>query len=139
LAEPLEQRLEARVERIVENFERVTGDLDDAQRQIIRRYAEATAGDNAVWLRNRVNRQRAFTEFLSRRPDEAQISAFVFRILLRAHEIVDPEYRAVSEARWMRFETLLFDIMTSLSAEQRETLSATLRDYAAEMLELSSQ
>ncbi len=137
-AEPLEDRLEERVERITENFERLTGDLNDVQMGFVHRYAEKTSGDNAVWLRNRAKRQRAFLDFLARKPDENQISAFIHTILLRAHEIVEPEYQAVSEARWMRFQDLLFEIVNSLTPEQRERSIETLREYAAEMLELSS-
>ena len=136
--DPPEERLEDRVERTADNFERLTGDLNDGQKEIIRRYVKATLADNAIWLKNRANRQRAFTEFLSRRPGEAEIGAFVQRILLRPHEIVDPDYLAVSERRWTRFETLLFEIMVSLTDEQRETLVETLRGYAAEMLDLST-
>jgi len=137
LSEPSDERLQARIERIIENFERLTGDLNDLQIGMIHRYAAVTAGNNKGWLRTRANRQRAFLAFLARRPGEAQIDAFVYRIVMRGHEIVDPDYEAVSEGRWNRFQALLADIMTSLTPEQRTTVSATLREYAAEMLELS--
>jgi hypothetical protein len=138
LAAPLEDRLEERIERIVDNFERLTGDLNAVQMGFIKRYAAATAKDNETWLKTRASRQRAFTDFLSQRPDQSQIARFIYRILLRPHEIVDPEYKAVSNARWVRFEALLYDMMTSLTFEQRRHASKTLREYAAEMLELSS-
>lgn len=138
LEEPAEERLEARIERMTENFERVTGPLKPGQIDIIRRYAIKTAGADEAWLRTRANRQRAFTAFLSQQPDKAQISAFVYKILLRPYEIVDPEYKAVSEARWKRFQALLETMMASLSAEQRNHMSATFRRYASDMLELST-
>lgn len=137
LSEPADERLKERVERITKNFERVTGDLRDDQIAMIRRYAAATVGNNARWLYNRANRQRAFLEFLSRQPDESEISAFVVTILLRGHDVVEPDYKAISEARWAHFRELLVEIMASLSAGQRETASDTLREYAAEMIELS--
>lgn len=137
LSEPADERLKERVERITKNFERVAGDLRDDQIGMIRRYAAATVGNNARWLRNRANRQRAFLEFLSRQPDEAEISAFVVTILLRGHDVVEPEYKAISEARWAHFRELLVEIMASLSARQREAASSTLREYATEMIELS--
>lgn len=136
--EPPEERLEARVEGITDNFERFTGPLSDSQKKAIQRYAEATLVDTEVWLRNRKNRQRAFIEFLAQEPDKKQIEAFVYKIILRPHEIVDPGYRVISEARWKRFQALLYGIMTTLSPEQREMASETLRRYAAEMLELAS-
>lgn len=136
--EPPEERLEARVEGITDSFERFTGSLSDSQKGAIQNYAEATLVGTEVWLRNRENRQRAFTEFLAQAPDKKQIEAFVYKIILRPHEIVDPEYRAISEARWKRFQALLYGIMTTLSPEQRQMTSETLRRYAAEMLELAS-
>lgn len=136
--EPPAERLEDRIERITDNFERFVGDLTDDQKRIVRRYAEATMADTAAWLANRADRQRAFTDFLSRRPDKAAITAFVHRIVLRPYDIVDPGYKDISERRWQRFEDMLYGIMTSLTDEQRETLVAKLRGYAAEMLELSS-
>lgn len=138
LQEPAEERLETRIERIVDNFERFTGTLTKPQVTVVSRYAEATLGDTEVWLRNRANRQRAFTEFLAQEPSKKEISTFVYKIILRPHEIVDPEYKAVSEARWKRFQELLYGIMTTLSDAQRKTMSTTLRRYAADMLELAS-
>ncbi len=137
LAEPTEEREQDRAERIITNFERLTGDLDDGQTERIREYAAQTAGADLRWFRTRMNRQRAFLDFLSREPEEAEIRAFVIKIVLRGYDVVDPEYKAVSEARWRSFETLLADIMISLSADQRATMTETLRDYAMEMLVLS--
>ncbi|NKB57876.1 MAG: hypothetical protein GKS00_16255 [Alphaproteobacteria bacterium] len=138
LDEPPEEQLEARIERIVDNFERFTGLLTETQIVAVSRYAEASLGDTEVWLRNRANRQRVFTDFLAQEPSKQEISAFVYKIILRPHEIVDPGYKAVSEGRWRRFQELLYGVMTTLSDEQRKTMSTTLRGYAAEMLELAS-
>ena len=137
LAEPAEDRLQARIERVTENFERLTGDLNDGQIAMVRIYAAKTAGDNALWFSAREKRHRAFLAFLARQPDEARISTFVYKIVMRGHEIVDPSYEAVSERRWQRFQGLLADIMTSLTPEQRAAVSGTLREYAAELLDLS--
>lgn len=130
---PYDERLEKRTKRITGNFENLVGNLNEAQLQIVSRYAAATNRDSAKWLHTRANRQRAFTDFLSRRPDEAEISAFIHRILLRPQEIVDPEYKAVSDARWSRFEVFLHQMTETFTPEQRATLSQNLRDYAAEM------
>lgn len=92
---------------------------------------------NSRWLRTRGLRQQAFLDFLAQRPDEAEIEPFLFKIVLRGHEVVEPEYESISEARWQRFETLLGDILLSLTPAQRSTAVETLREYAAELLELS--
>ena len=57
--------------------------------------------------------------------------------MLRGYEIVDPEYKAISEERWRSFTTLLADIIVSLSPEQRATMTKTLRVYATEVLALA--
>jgi len=137
LAEPAEDRLQARIERVTENFERLTGDLNDGQVAMIRNYAAKAAADNALWLSAREKRQRVFLAFLAGQPDKARISAFVYKIVLRGHEVVDPGYEAVSERRWQHFQVLLADIMSSLTPEQRAAVSGTLREYAAELLDLS--
>lgn len=135
---PREARLEERTARIVKNFERLTGDLHARQRLLIRRYAEATADEVEAWLRNRAERQRAFTNFLGTRPDEDAIAAFTTRMLLRPHEIVGPEHEAFSATRWTKLRTLMFDVLVSLSDEQRQYMSDTLRSYAEDMVDMSS-
>jgi hypothetical protein len=137
LAEPAEERLQARIERVTENFERLTGDLNDDQVAMIRDYAAEAIGGSALWLSTREKRERAFVAFLASQPDEARISAFMYKIVMRGHEIVDPSYEAISEKRWRRFQGLLAAIMTSLTPEQRAEVSTTLRGYAAELLDLS--
>ena len=81
--------------------------------------------------------QRAFLNFLAQEPSRAEITIFLHKVVLHGHEIVDPAYQSVSKARWQLFNALLADIMLSLSAEQRETMAETLRDYAAEIQALS--
>ena len=137
LAEPEDERLEARIEKITDNLERFTGGLEDAQISRIRLYATQTVGANKRWLDARVNRQRAFLNFLAQEQSRAEITSFLHKIVLHGHEIVDPAYQSVSKARWQLFNALLADIMLSLSAEQSETMAETLRDYAAELQALS--
>jgi hypothetical protein len=136
--EPPAERLEERIERTTDNIERLTGDLNDDQIAMVRRFAEAGMADTAAWLENRADRQRAFTEFLAQNPDKVAITTFVHQIVLRPYAIVDPGYEVISERRWQRFEALLYEILTSLTDDQRATLVENLRFYAAEMLELSS-
>jgi len=137
LKQPLDKRIEQRVERIVENFERFTGDLKAPQRRIIRRYASASVTDVKTRILNRGLRQRAFIDFMSRQPSETAIAVFVRQILLRPDEIVDPDYKAFSESRWSRFETLLFDVFSSLSPAQRIIFADALREYSHDINDLS--
>jgi hypothetical protein len=137
LLTPAEEQAEARVDSIVNNIERLTGDLNEAQLSLVGRYVRSTPGSNARWLENRARRQKAFVDFLSRRPAEAELSDFLIRILLRPHEIVDPEYRDIAERRWVAMEKLMFEVLSTLTAAQRRETISTLRNYAADMQEVA--
>jgi len=131
--EAIEEWVEGRVDRI----SRFTGALDDDQVAIVRGYAEKGLVYAERWRANRTKRQNAFVAFLHASPSRDAIARFVHRILLHAHEIVDPDYRATSEARWALNEALYFDVLASLSEEQRRELASTLRGYAADMVDLA--
>ena len=134
---PRAERLEERIEQVTDHFERLMGDLDEPQLAKIRRYAESSLAFGKIWLDNRANRQRAFIAFLSRRPDGARIAVFIHKVLLRSHEVADPAYEPVSEARWALIEELVFDLVTSISATQIKHFVETLRGYATDMMDLS--
>ena len=57
------------------------------------------------------------------------------RIILQAHEVVDPDYRAISDARWALLEAMCYDVSATLDDEQRKQLMTTLRSYAADMVD----
>ncbi len=125
------------VERRVSNFERFLGPMTEAQLAIIKLQAEIAVDPEKRWLVNRTRRQEAFVTFLRTEPSRADISDFVHRIVLRGHEIVDPDYRAHTERRWALLEQLHYDILVTLTDEQRRELVFNLRSYAADMRELS--
>ena len=125
------------VERRVESISRFTGPLTGTQVAIIQGYAENRPGTMMRWLENREHRQNAFLAFLRNRPKKTEIAAFVSRIILRAHEVVDPDYRAISDARWALLEAMCYKVSATLDDEQRKQLITTLRSYAADMVELA--
>ncbi len=127
------------VERRVERLTRFTGALSDDQAAIIRRHTKGGMNLAMRWLDNRELRQGALVTFLRTEPGQEQIAHFVHRVLLHAHEVVDPDYRAISEARWALLEEMYFDVMASLSDNQRRELVSTLRSYAADMIDLSGE
>ena len=136
-AETPEETLEGWIDRRVERMSRFSGTLSDGQVAIIRRHA-ARGMDRAMrWLDNRELRQGALVTFLRSEPTRADTARFVHRIILHAHEIVDPDYRAVSEARWKRREGMYFEVLSSLSDAQRQEVVSTLRSYAADMVRLA--
>lgn len=132
-----EEAIEAWVERRVERISRFTGVLTEGQVAIIRGYAERGMVYAERWYDNRTKRQDALIAFLRAKPSRDEIARFVHRILLYAHEIVDPDYRQVTEARWALSEGMYFAVLSSLGEEQRRELISTLRSYAEDMVSLA--
>ncbi len=129
--------LDERVERRVDNLERFIGPLRDDQVEIVRRHTRPTIGDRLVWLDHLEKRQRALAEYLRSDPAAAPLAAFIHQLTLRGYAIVDPSYEDVSEKRWRKLEALYADVLASLDGGQRQNLSARLRGYADDILELS--
>ena len=125
------------VERRVDGVYRFTGPLTDAQIDIIRGYAENGSGTAMRWFENREYRQNALVTFLRTRPKKTEIAEFVSQIILRAHEVVDPDYRTIMAARWALREAMYYDILAAINDEQRRKLITSLRGYAADMIELA--
>ncbi len=136
---PAAVRAEARVESITDNIERMTGTLNEAQRAKITAFVAAAAGNQARWLKNRAKRQAALVVFLQTRPDKAKTVEFLIQILLRPHEITDPAYRQVAEQRWVAAAELMYAVLSTLTPDQRRETIKNLRDYAADMLEVSRE
>jgi hypothetical protein len=130
--------LSERTESSVRRFRRFFGDLSDVQVAMVRRYFADTAGSSKPWQRVREDRRQAFLAFLSGRPDQDQIAKFLSRIMLHSEEIVGPEYKRLAVAWWARFTDWMVEMMGSLDANQRQYFSKTLRDYADDMIDLSS-
>jgi hypothetical protein len=130
--------LSERTESSVRRFRQFFGDLSEVQVAMVRRYFAETAGSSKPWQRVREDRRQAFLAFLSGRPDQDQIAKFLSRIMLHSEEIVGPEYKRLAVAWWARFTDWMVEMMGSLDANQRQYFSKTLRDYADDMIDLSS-
>jgi hypothetical protein len=138
LREPTEERIARRTARIVENFERFTGPLGETQRRIIADYAGENLNDRARWLNHRRLRNEAFVAFLASRPNQPEITRFIERIVLHSYEVVEPEYKAFADARAVRFKTLLYDVIASMTPAERKRVAENLRSFADDFSELSA-
>ena len=138
LARPIEKQTEDRTERLTINVGRFMGDLNEIQNNLINRYAKSTINDAKRRLDNRNLRQSALLTFLAGKPKEMEIDAFINQIVLRAHEIVDRDYKGYSEKRIARFTTLLVNIFAASTNDQRQATSEKLRSYAQDFSEISN-
>ena len=138
LARPIEKRTEDRTERLIKKVGRFISDLNEIQNNLINRYAKSTINDAKRRLDNRNLRQSALLTFLAGKPNEMEIDAFIRQIVLRSHEIVDPDYKGYSEKRIARFTTLLVNIFAASTNDQRQATSEKLRSYAQDFNEISN-
>ena len=138
LARPIEKQTEDHTERLTKNVGRFMGDLNEIQNNLINRYAKSTINDAKRRLDNRNLRQSALLTFLAGKPKEMEIDAFINQIVLRAHEIVDRDYKGYSEKRIARFTTLLVNIFAASTNDQRQATSEKLRSYAQDFSEISN-
>ena len=76
--------------------------------------------------------------FLKTQPVEAALTVYLDKLLLRGHEIIDPDYKAFSKASYDRFSNLLVSMLAISPPAQRETIIVTLRDYAEDFKSVSS-
>ena len=137
-ARPIEKRTEDRVERVTKNLTRFMGDLNKIQNNLVNRYAKSTINDAKRRLDNRNLRQSALLTFLARKPTEMEIDAFIRQIVLRSHEIVDPDYKGFSEEWIDRFTMFLANIFAASTNDQRRATSKKLKSYAQDLSEISN-
>lgn len=135
---PLDERIQESVERRTRTFERFVGALTDDQVEIVREHVRGMTGNRALWLAHLEKRHRYLAQVLEAKPDQALLADTVYRLSVRGHDLVDPAYERISERRWNALAAMYFDVLQSLNADQRKTLVATLKSYAADMRELSA-
>jgi len=138
LARPIEKRTEDHVERVTKNLRRFMGDLNEIQNNLVNQYAKSTINDAKRRLDNRNLRQSALLTFLAGRPNEVEIDSFIRQMVLRSHEIVDPDYKGFSE-KWIdRFTIFLANTFAASTSDQRLATSEKLKSYAQDLSEISN-
>jgi hypothetical protein len=135
---PLADQIDAAVNKSVKNFERFFGTLTEDQITIIREHKVLMNDPTGEWLDWRDKRQRDLTRFLRTEPIVLDIENYVKVALTTPEEIVGQTYRVRADQWWAKQADLLHDLMTSLDADQRQTLANNLHQYAVDMVELAN-
>ena len=115
----------------------LTGPLNEEQLSIVQSYTEKDRNHTARWVQNREERQKALVKFLRTKPKISEIGRFTYRILVKAHEITDPEYKAISDQRWKNIKTMYFELLTSLTPSQQNPVIIKFTGLCVEMIRLS--
>ena len=137
LSKPREIRYKDRLEKLTTNFKRFFGDLTDAQIEMLETHAYETLNDSRVRLHNRTLRQKVFVRFMKSQPNEAELNAYLNKLLISGHEIINPNYKDFSQASLSRFKTLLIKMLAISSEKQRNAMISKLRNYAREFNTIS--
>ena len=132
-----EIRYEDRLDKLTSNFKRFFGDLTDAQIEILETHSHETLNDSRIRLHNRTLRQKAFVRFLKTQPNEEELNAYLNKLLIRGHEIINPNYQDFSEASLSRFKMLLINMLAISTDKQRNVMIDKLRSYAEEFNTIS--
>ena len=132
-----EIRYEDRLDKLTSNFKRFFGDLTDAQIEILETHSHETLNDSRIRLHNRTLRQKAFVRFLKTQPNEEELNAYLNKLLIRGHEIINPNYQDFSEASLSRFKMLLINMLAISTDKQRNVMIGKLRSYAEEFNTIS--
>ena len=132
-----EIRYEDRLDKLTSNFKRFFGDLTDAQIEILETHSQETLNDSRIRLHNRTLRQKAFVRFLKTQPNEEELNAYLNKLLIRGHEIINPNYQDFTEASLSRFKMLLINMLAISTDKQRNAIIGKLRSYAKEFNTIS--
>ena len=127
-----------RLKRLTSGFERFFGALTNEQLIILEAYTNETLNDKRIRLNNRIKRQRVFLEFLKTQPNEASLSEYLNKLLLRGHEIVNSTHQEFSEASLERFQKLLFSMLETSSKIQRDKIVSKMLAYAEDFKKISN-
>ena len=137
LSEPREIRYKDRLDKLTTNFKRFFGDLTNAQIEMLETHSHKTLNDSRVRLHNRTLRQKVFVRFMKSQPNEAELNAYLNKLLIRGHEIINPNYKDFSQASLSRFKILLIKMLAISSDKQRNVMIGKLRSYAREFNTIS--
>ena len=130
---------EERFERLISNFERFFGDLEDSQKKVLEVYASETLNDSRVRLHNRTLRQKVFIKFLKTKPTEVELTNYLNKLLLEGHMITNPSYETFTKISVKKFHTLLVNMLDKSSIIQRERIITKLRNYAKDFKIVSGE
>ncbi|SDJ85949.1 hypothetical protein SAMN05216212_0977 [Microbulbifer yueqingensis] len=126
-----------RLKRIRKQSERWLGSLSDTQEQLIAAWVEQVAYNPLLRDQQRRKWQASFIDLLWRRP--GNWLARLRDLIDNPEQLWSAEYRLIQQERERRARELAEQIFATITDEQRQHLTRTLREYAADFRALSAQ
>lgn len=127
------ERRRRRYKRTVERLEDWVGSLSDAQEERVRQYSERAPLTGAMRDRERKRLQGELLEMVRAREARKRVADWAEHWDRQR----EPAFGAANRAQLAEFFDMLLDLDRTLSAEQRETAIARLREYAADFERLA--
>lgn len=143
LANKPEERVKKSVERMVERFERWTGDLNPAQVARIEQWARSGTNNPEINYRKRLERQQVFMQLVNkaanRQIDQAALSREISRLLNDWQTPVNTSEKAEFEARQQAAVELVVDVLNAGSLDQRRSAADRAASWAEDFQILASK
>ncbi|MFZ3202535.1 MAG: DUF6279 family lipoprotein [Pseudomonas sp.] len=136
LEPPLATQISRRATRMQQRLRPWLGRLNDAQQARIAEWAQTLGEQNRLWLDNRLRRQTEFRAVLDARRS-ADFPARLTRLLQERESAYDADYRAAYSRSRQALAELLSDLLESADSNQRERLTARLRDLRRDLAQLA--
>ncbi|MBU43190.1 MAG: hypothetical protein CMN76_08235 [Spirochaetaceae bacterium] len=140
VARPASEKFQERLKSNVEFFEFFLGDLNESQKQRIRRYTTQSEDTSALYLAyRRMNQTRLISLLKKGDSAHADIDKFLKQYLFNWEALYPVAYRnAVNRNRSLFYDTVL-DLDASMSSSQRTHASNKVRELGRNFLELAGK
>lgn len=136
LEPPLATQVSRRTTRMQQRLRPWLGRLNAAQQARIAEWAQALGEQNRLWLDNRLRWQTEFRAVLDARRS-ADFPARLTRLLQERESAYDADYRAAYARSRQALAELFSDLLESADSNQRERLTARLRDLRRDLAQLT--
>ena len=129
LQQSQEERLEKRMESMIENVEERIGDLTNEQTQIIATYNTQFVSTSNEWLEYRRNIQNAARRLFVTKSTNPNFVKDLTYLMQNPDDYRSESYQRASAHNMQVAATLIAEIATTLSAEQKETLIENIDEF----------
>jgi hypothetical protein len=135
----MEERLEHRYGKIVDEMEDWTGRLSKEQKAKIKALNRTLPWNGFLWLETREKMQEQLGELLRKKASKEEVKAHLGNYLLDTDTLKSAEYRIKSREFETRMRTLIYVIHNSLTPEQKRRFIQQVEKLAKDFRVLSSQ
>lgn len=123
-----EERKKSRIKRMEDNLTSRIGDLSEEQKQIVASYAEQFVPTSEEWIAYRRNIQNAARRLFVARNVDSQFEEKLLALMKQPESYRSEVFNEASAHNTKVMATLIAEIVTTLSAKQRETLVENLNE-----------